>query len=90
MQAITIDRSSLARELLAAFLEQVLQLGIFNADPHPGNVLILADGTLGQIDFGSAGRLHAAQRLAPARLLLASTARMRSYCSIAWPNAAAR
>jgi len=22
----------------------VLQLGIFNADPHPGNVLILADG----------------------------------------------
>jgi ubiquinone biosynthesis protein len=56
----------------------VLRLGIFNADPHPGNVLILADGTLGQIDFGSAGRLHAAQRLAPGRLLLASTARMRS------------
>jgi ubiquinone biosynthesis protein len=68
----------------------VLLTAIFNADPHPGNVLILADGTLGQIDFGSAGRLHAAQRLAPARLLLASTARMRSYCSIAWPNAAAR
>ncbi|MGZ4306664.1 MAG: ABC1 kinase family protein [Solirubrobacteraceae bacterium] len=71
MQATTIDRSSLARELLAAFLEQVLELGIFNADPHPGNVLILADGTLGQIDFGSVGRLHAAQRLALARLLLA-------------------
>ena len=71
VQAIAIDRASLARELLAAFLEQVLELGIFNADPHPGNVLILADGALGQIDFGSVGRLHAAQRLALARLLLA-------------------
>jgi ubiquinone biosynthesis protein len=78
MKAITIDRSSLARGLLARFLEQVPRLGILNADPHPGNVLILADGSLGQIDFGSAGRLHAAVRLAPARLLLAWTARMRS------------
>ena len=86
MQAITIDRSSLARERLA-LPGAGAPVGIFNADPHPGNVLILADRTLG---FGSAGRLHAAQRLAPARLLLASTARMRSYCSIAWPNAAAR
>jgi ubiquinone biosynthesis protein len=71
VQTSAIDRTSLARELLAAFLAQVLEMGLFNADPHPGNVLILADGTLGQIDFGSVGRLHTAQRLALARLLLA-------------------
>jgi ubiquinone biosynthesis protein len=60
-----------ARSLLASFLAQVLELGVFNADPHPGNVLILADGTLAQIDFGSVGRLHTTQRLALARLLIA-------------------
>jgi ubiquinone biosynthesis protein len=64
-------RAALARRLLETFLAQVLQGGVVNADPHPGNVLVLTDGTLAQIDFGSVVRLHAAQRLALARLLMA-------------------
>jgi ubiquinone biosynthesis protein len=64
-------RTELARGLLASFLTQVMRSGIFNADPHPGNVLIMPDGSLAQIDFGSVGRLHSGQRLALARLLLA-------------------
>jgi ubiquinone biosynthesis protein len=64
-------RTGLARRLLESFLAQVLQAGIVNADPHPGNVLALADGTLAQIDFGSVVRLYPAQRLALARLLMA-------------------
>jgi ubiquinone biosynthesis protein len=64
-------RTELARGLLASFLTQVMRSGIFNADPHPGNVLIMPDGGLAQIDFGSVGRLHSQQRLALARLLLA-------------------
>ena len=39
------------------FLEQMLQDGVFHADPHPGNVMLLADGRLALIDFGAAGRL---------------------------------
>jgi|SRR5215813_1597315 len=64
-------RGDLARRLLESFLAQVFKAGVVNADPHPGNVLVLADGTLAQIDFGSVVRLHATQRIALARLLTA-------------------
>jgi ubiquinone biosynthesis protein len=66
-----INRAGLARHLLETFLAQVLEAGVVNADPHPGNVLVLADGTLAQVDFGSVVRLHATQRLALVRLLMA-------------------
>jgi ubiquinone biosynthesis protein len=45
--------------------------GVFHADPHPGNVLVLADGRLGLLDFGSVGRLDGAVRAAIQRLWLA-------------------
>ncbi len=44
---------------------------MFHADPHPGNVLLLADGRLAMLDFGSVGRLDTRQRLALQDLLLA-------------------
>jgi ubiquinone biosynthesis protein len=66
-----IERHALAAQLLRSFLHQVLKIGVFNADPHPGNLLVLADGTLAQIDFGSVGRLHGVQQLSLLRLLLA-------------------
>jgi ubiquinone biosynthesis protein len=31
--------------------------GLFHGDPHPGNVLVLADGRIGLLDFGLVGRL---------------------------------
>jgi ubiquinone biosynthesis protein len=55
-------RAGLARALLDCVLRQVLLHGVFHADPHPGNVLLLADGRLGLLDFGSVGRLDAALR----------------------------
>jgi ubiquinone biosynthesis protein len=65
------DRHGLARGLLAAMLGQVLAGGTFHADPHPGNVLVLRDGQLALIDFGSVGRLDPLQQAALRRLLLA-------------------
>jgi ubiquinone biosynthesis protein len=44
---------------------------VFHADPHPGNILLLTDGRLGLIDFGSVGRLDSELRAALQRLLLA-------------------
>ena len=41
-----------------------MRLGFFHADPHPGNVFVLADGTLGLIDFGAVGRLDPIQQSA--------------------------
>jgi ubiquinone biosynthesis protein len=67
----TPDREGLARTLLDTMLRQVMLDGVFHADPHPGNVLLLAGGGLGMIDFGSVGRLDGALRDALQRLLLA-------------------
>jgi ubiquinone biosynthesis protein len=58
------DRVKLADALLRAFLEQMLQEGVFHADPHPGNVMLLADGHLALIDFGAVGRLDPVQQAA--------------------------
>ncbi|HEV2824739.1 MAG TPA: AarF/UbiB family protein [Actinomycetota bacterium] len=59
-----LDRHALARQLLASVLAQVMLSGVFHADPHPGNVLVLADGRLGLLDFGSVGRLDGSVRAA--------------------------
>jgi len=65
------DRLALARGLLSTLLGQVMIDGTFHADPHPGNVLVLRDGALALIDFGSVGRLDPLQQAALRRLLLA-------------------
>jgi len=49
----------------------VMVEGTFHADPHPGNVLVLCDGQLALIDFGSVGRLDPLQQAALRRLLFA-------------------
>ncbi len=65
------DREWLARGLLDCLLRQIVIDGVFHADPHPGNIMLLADGRLGLIDFGSVGRLDSELRAALQRLLLA-------------------
>jgi len=44
--------------------------GLFNADPHPGNILVLPDGRLGLIDYGQCKRLNEDIRQKFAKLLL--------------------
>ncbi len=66
-----LDAAELARGLLETVLRQVVLDGVFHADPHPGNVLLLTDGRLGLLDFGSVGRLDMSMRSALQRLLLA-------------------
>ena len=65
------SRGVLARDLLDSLLRQVMLDGIFHADPHPGNILLLGDGHLGLLDWGSVGRIDAGLRGALQRLLLA-------------------
>ena len=64
-------RQALARELLDSLLGQVMLDGIFHADPHPGNILLLGDGRPGLLDWGSVGRIDAGLRGGLQRLLLA-------------------
>jgi ubiquinone biosynthesis protein len=66
-----LDRERLARGLFDCLLRQIVIDGVFHADPHPGNILLLDDGRLGLVDFGSVGRLDSELRAALQRLLLA-------------------
>jgi ubiquinone biosynthesis protein len=66
-----LDRAELSRALLRSMVYQITEGGVFHADPHPGNVLLLADGRLALLDFGAVGRLDAQQRSALQNLLLA-------------------
>ena len=45
--------------MLSSYIGQILDDGLFHADPHPGNMLIDAEGTIWLLDFGSVGRLDA-------------------------------
>ena len=67
--ASTAERSP--RSCCAPTLEQVLGVGFFHADPHPGNIFAFADGTLGLIDFGAVGRLDPIQQAAVVDILAA-------------------
>ncbi|GIG69095.1 ABC1 kinase family protein [Phytomonospora endophytica] len=66
-----VDRAALAQALLRCLLRQVLIDGVFHADPHPGNILLLDDNRLGLIDFGSVGRIDAGLQGALHALLMA-------------------
>lgn len=52
-----VDTQAVARKLHQSSLKQILMDGIFHADPHPANLLVLNDGTLAYVDFGIVGRL---------------------------------
>jgi ubiquinone biosynthesis protein len=57
VDACGVPRRELADRLLSSMLGQILDDGLYHADPHPGNVLVDAGGTLWLLDFGAVGRL---------------------------------
>ena len=61
------------RTLIEAWCEQVLVHGFFQADPHPGNLLVEPNGRLVLLDFGS-------RQGAAARVPRASRSRCCSRC----------
>jgi ubiquinone biosynthesis protein len=62
------ERSRLARVVNDCYLTQLFEHGIFHADPHPGNLVVLPDGRICFHDFGIVGRLSTAHRRALADL----------------------
>ena len=67
----TVDLSQVLRVLIQVHGTQMLLDGVYNADPHPGNVVVLEDGRLGLIDYGMVGRLSQAERATLAKVVLA-------------------
>jgi ubiquinone biosynthesis protein len=66
-----LDRTDLTRALMSSMVYQLTESGVFHADPHPGNIMLLTDGRLALLDFGSVGRLDAQLRSGLQNLLLA-------------------
>jgi ubiquinone biosynthesis protein len=71
LDGLAVDREKLADVLLRSVLRQMLNGDRFHGDPHPGNVMVLADGRLGLLDLGSTGRLDALERASITDLLSA-------------------
>jgi len=51
------DRKLVARRIVDGHLKQVFELGMFHADPHPGNILVDPPARVGLIDFGQVGTI---------------------------------
>ena len=52
---------------VGCFLAQLLDVGFFHGDPHPGNLLVDRDGRLVLIDFGLCAEIEAFGRRSPRR-----------------------
>lgn len=75
LDAAGVDRRAVGQAAARAVLDMVLVDGFFHADPHPGNILVQADGTLALLDFGMVGSLTDAVRRRLVAAVAAFTAR---------------
>lgn len=57
LKAAGFDPPKMVRLLARTYLKQLLEDGFFHADPHPGNLRVMADGRLAFFDFGMVGRI---------------------------------
>jgi ubiquinone biosynthesis protein len=57
-----LDPQLVARRGADAVLKQILVNGLFHADPHPGNILVLPGGVVAFVDFGIVGRVNRPMR----------------------------
>lgn len=64
------QRLKLAQTGIRTALTQILEDGLFHADPHPGNILVLPNGKLSLLDWGMVGRLTPDMRLKLLALML--------------------
>ncbi len=67
-----IDKRDLANRLVHAYCQMVFEDGFYHADPHPGNILVKADGTLVLLDFGAVATLKTNMRTGLLKLIEAA------------------
>jgi predicted unusual protein kinase regulating ubiquinone biosynthesis (AarF/ABC1/UbiB family) len=67
-----MDAEGLGRELVRAYLHQIVVDGFFHADPHPGNVFVTDDGKIALVDLGMVGHLSVRTQERLLELLMAA------------------
>ncbi|MBF0485566.1 MAG: AarF/ABC1/UbiB kinase family protein [Candidatus Omnitrophica bacterium] len=67
-----METPKIARTLTECILKQIFIDGVFHADPHPGNIFILAGGKISLVDFGVLGRIDDDIRFSFAHFFIAA------------------
>ena len=57
LDTLEVDRQELALNGATVFIQMIFRDGFYQADPHPGNFIILKNGKIGLIDVGMVGRV---------------------------------
>jgi ubiquinone biosynthesis protein len=57
-----LDPQAILQAGALAMFKQIFEYGLFHADPHPGNLLLLPGNRVALLDFGMFGRLSASER----------------------------
>ncbi len=52
-----LNRTEIAENLQRAYLQMIIEDGVFHADPHPGNLAVTDEGRIIFYDFGMSGRV---------------------------------
>jgi ubiquinone biosynthesis protein len=68
--AHNIDPKEIAMIGLRSFSRQLMEFGLFHADPHPGNTVVMYDGRVSLLDFGIIGYLDEETMMQLANVLL--------------------
>jgi predicted unusual protein kinase regulating ubiquinone biosynthesis (AarF/ABC1/UbiB family) len=75
LKADSVDAQRLSSQVIEAYVQMMLVDGLFHADPHPGNLLVRADGALVLLDFGMMVRVPTEMRLKLIRTVFAAIRR---------------
>ena len=75
IDTLGVDRRTLLTAVVECLIVPALRAGLFHADLHAGNMIVLPDGALGLLDFGVVRRLDDTTRAALSDLLAAVTSR---------------
>jgi len=62
LDAMGIDKKELASRLVRVYCQMIFVDGVYHADPHPGNILVNADGDFVLLDFGAVAELSQPMR----------------------------
>ncbi|KAG8381953.1 hypothetical protein BUALT_Bualt05G0026200 [Buddleja alternifolia] len=70
LREASLNRKQLIDEGVYCSLRQLLEVGFFHADPHPGNLVATEDGSLAYFDFGMMGDIPRHYRVGLIRVLV--------------------
>ncbi|KAL3330605.1 hypothetical protein AABB24_034438 [Solanum stoloniferum] len=70
MRKANLSRRKLVDQGLYCSLRQLLEVGFFHADPHPGNLVATEDGSLAYFDFGMMGDIPRHYRVGLIKVLV--------------------